>query len=174
MFTPEVFMDKWDSLRRPLIRYEKSILNEKNLPKEVIRFLSDIGMPSSVPPYLSFRALSKSDLSSEPIPMGFLLIGYTANGDYICISEKSEIIILDHEDNTIVSFMNSSIPQLLEFFLEYVDFIKNIQTVNGRKAFIENNAPPEMVAQLKKRFYEIDSAALQENSFWDEELDHYK
>lgn len=175
MITPDEFLKRWDSTKHPLVRYNRIAVNKMKFPKETITFLTEAGMPKSVAPFLTFHDPSQVELLEEELPSGYLPIGATGNGDVICVRGKSgEIIIIDHEESSRTTYMNSSISRLLEFFLEYTSFIKRIIDINGKRAVLENNAPPDLVNLLLKRLSEIDYSALQPDGFWAEEIDQYR
>jgi hypothetical protein len=175
MITPEEFISRWDSTTHPLVRYKKNIVEMMHLNENDKTFLVKVGMPESTSPFLNFFDPSTMKFAKEEIPSGYTLVGETGNGDFICIKEKTgEISIIDHEDTTRLTYMNSSISQLLEFILEYKGFINNIKEVNGKRAVIERKAPINLVIQLIKQLSESDNLAMQYNSFWAEIIDQYR
>lgn len=70
--------------------------------------------------------------------------------------------------------MNSSIPQLAEILLNYSEFIEKIKVINGRRAFIERNAPQELIEWITNRIEQIDPKSLNEGNFWREELNLFE
>ncbi|WP_236340645.1 SUKH-4 family immunity protein [Paenibacillus plantiphilus] len=103
-----------------------------------------------------------------------IYIGFTGNGFPICIDEENdEIIYIDHDRDNIEVFINSSIAQFADSLLNYMDFIKKIKAVNGRKAFLEKNATKDFLEWITHKLEEIDSESLTHRSFWSEELDPF-
>jgi len=166
------------------IFFDAEIVNPLNLTPKTKEILTKIGLPEEAPPSLAFDShhdyggLKLIDLY-KGIPETFspyIWIGATSAGDLICINENNEnIVFLNHEieDNPKEIFINSSIVEFIEFLSIYENFIENIQKVNGGKAYIEGNAPNDMLEELKNKFLSIDNKALLDRTFWIYELKHY-
>lgn len=181
MITAEIFLSKWDTEIMPLVSYDEKIIKKLGLTEEVKTFLKEAGLPEAAPPYLTFesskqggaiavgkkyRALKKKD--------GYIYLGYTAEGDIICVVEETgNVVIISHEDVKVEQFFNSSILHLVECLMEYDGFIEKINEVNGGKAFLKRNATDELLEWINNRIKEIDNMALEDGCFWKEELERY-
>lgn len=183
MITSQEFLDKWDEEIYGRVDYDAEVINSYSLPQATKNFLIEAGLPESAPPFLTFessatgggvRLIEKYD-SAETSYSKYIYVGFNGNGHPICIHEENgEVIYLDHDNDHQEIFINSSIPQLAESLLAYVDFIAKIKAVNGRSAFLEKKATQELLDWIAARLEEIDSESLTQGSFWDEELSGFK
>jgi hypothetical protein len=57
--------------------------------------------------------------------------------------------------------------------LFYVEFIKKVKAVNGRRAYLEKNATKELLDWISKSLHQIDAVSLTQGGFWEEELDSF-
>ncbi|HOV28288.1 MAG TPA: SUKH-4 family immunity protein [Pseudobacteroides sp.] len=182
MISPEEFKRRWDTSFYGLVEYDENDIRILNLPEESKTFLVQAGLPKSAAPYLSFKSSTKGggmkldkifNLRDKKFSK-YIFLGSTGTGDLVCLVEdKGEIIYLDHE-NYREYFINSSLNQLAEYLLLYSEFIKAIKQVNGDEAYLEGNAPDKLYFELIDKFKIIDSKALNDKCFWQEELNHYK
>lgn len=182
MITPKYFLEKWNKKVCALIDYDVNVINSLMLPKEAKEFLLEAGLPESAVPFLNFESSAKGGAVKLTDKYNFdaslskyVYLGFTGAGDFICVTEKTgEIVCLEHENTRKEIFINSSIPQLADSLLEYADFVKKVKSINGRRAFLERNAPQELIEWITKRLEEIDSRSLKDRCFWREELNYYK
>ncbi len=129
-------------------------------------------------PYLNFEKIDMNDL--EFLEEDYFYLGYTGNGDWICINTKSgEVIIIDHEsyedeeyedeecedyDYEGFTLLNSSLEALYECLLNYEEFIQKRLKQGTGQYYAE-------VKNLKNVFMNIDKKAMQrEDGFWYDEL----
>lgn len=172
MITQEEFLRRWDSTISPMVRFKKEILDSLNISAEAKLFLFHVGLPASLAPFLSF--IDPLDSDEADIPTGFLHIGYTGGGDYICIHKRDgRVVIIDHENIDRSMLMNTSILQTVEFFVEYKEFVDDVKRINGKRAIVERNAPVESIKSLVEQFTKIDSCAVEKNCFWREIIDEF-
>jgi hypothetical protein len=102
----------------------------------------------------------------------YIYVGFTATNDPICIVDGAgTVVYLDYENDFEEVFINSSVSQFAESLMVYVEFIKKIKAENGRKAFLERNAPKGILDWVTNRLVDIDSEALTEGSFWSQDLE---
>ncbi|WP_315907186.1 hypothetical protein [Priestia koreensis] len=60
-----------------------------------------------------------------------------------------------------------------EALLVYLEFIKKVKVANGRRAYLEKNAPHDLVEWVYSVLQKIDAISLKEGSFWKEEIDSF-
>ncbi|MGE5628392.1 MAG: SUKH-4 family immunity protein [Solirubrobacterales bacterium] len=181
MITPKDFLDKWNKEVFPLVNYDTDKIKSLRLDNDAKEFLIEAGLPESAAPFLNFESSDKGGSTKlkdkfnlDSFKEKYIYLGFTGNGDLICVIEESgEVVCIDHENENDETFINSSVPKLAECLLEYFEFGKKIKSVNGRRAFLEGNATEELLEWITKKLEEIDSAALNERSFWREELKRY-
>ena len=177
--------------RNKLCQNEKIIL----LKEIDVNFLSDrdseilmeIGIPSSAAPYLIFcnedefagRSLRNritifEGVSEEEIEVqdsvldNTCFIGQSGIG-YIVINKRGEIWMLDHE-NFDEYFVNNSLDDFLDCLYEYKMFVSFIHEKYGQDVFIEDVMTEEDLKILEDKINSIDKEALEEDSFWFEEI----
>lgn len=178
MISPREFLDKWNQDVYGLVNFNEELINSYNLPNDAKEFLITAGLPESASPYLSFDSFEKGGgmKLNEKYEVAksfskYIYVGFTATNDPVCIVEgQGTVVYLDYEDNSEV-FINSTVSQFAESLLEYLEFIKKIKAINGRKAFVERNAPQETLDWIVERLVEIDSESLEEGNFWTQELE---
>lgn len=179
------------------IYYDKKTLEEYRMPEKICENLSRYGLPESAAPYLNFEIVDMAQL--ENAEDGYFYLGYTGNGDWICINIlNGKILIIDHEmyddymdeDETDVDEDKENVmPEDDEGEdYEYEGFTlvnSSLDALYGclvsYKEFIQKemikgtDAYIEEVEKLKDTFANIDSAAMQiEDSFWNQEIEELK
>lgn len=181
MISPQKFTDNWNKEVFPLIKYTANRVNSLLISEEAKEFMIIAGLPESAAPFLNFETEEKGGIKkvTEKYNLNekyskYIYLGFTETGNPLCLVEESgEVVYLDHENKYNEIFINSSIPLLAESLLEYSEFIKKIKQINGRRAFLDRNAPNDIIEWFKQRLYEIDPIALNDTCFWKEELDNY-
>lgn len=179
MISPEEFLDKWNSVTYGLVNYDDDTINLFSLNRETKEFLIKAGLPESAPPFLTFESstsgggirLTEKNKDLGSIYNKFIYFGYTGNGYPVCINESnSEVVYIDYdnEDNSII--VNSTLAKFAECLLIYVEFIKLVKSVNGRRAYIEKNVTKDLLDWISSKLKHIDEATLIEGGFWEEEL----
>lgn len=182
MITPHDFLERWNKDIFGLVRFEEENLNKSGIPTAAEQFLLIAGLPESAPPFLTFEGsdrgggftLSNKYEISKNKGDEYIYIGFTGENDPICISKSDgNIISLDYQNDFLEMFINSTLNQLAESLLTYVEFISKIKAVNGRKAYLERLAPNELILWLENELLRIDKDSLIERSFWKSEIESY-
>lgn len=175
----EELIKNWES--KELYRFDLSYISGKGLNEETADFLSVVGLPTSAAPFLSFAGEAEKELCSisdlyetgEAGHKYFLSIGADGAGNPICIDIKHDcqIVALNHEQDYIPSFVNSSVKELFQSLTIYKAFGEELIKTNGEDAFLDANFTDRQYEELKKGLEAVDSKALRENSFWAQELE---
>ncbi|PVY41125.1 SUKH-4 family immunity protein [Pontibacter virosus] len=171
-------MKDWKS--EDLFRFDVHDLTSKGLNQETTDFLSNVGLPTSVAPYLSFVGDLEKELRSvfdtyETGEVGhkyFLSIGTDGAGNPICIDIKNDcqVVVLNHEEDFSSTFMNSSVVELFQFLTLYKSFVEDVIGVNGEDAFLDANFTDKQYEELKKGMEVVEDKALRPNTSWAQEL----
>ena len=179
MISPQEFLDKWNSDIYGLVNYEKSNINSFSFTNETKDFLIKAGLPESAPPFLTFESsingggirLTERNKSLGEMYDRFIYLGYTGTGYPVCIDESnSEVVYIDYDNGNNNVLINSTIVKFAESLLVYVEFIKKVKAVNGRRAYLEKKATKELLEWVSESLYQIDSVSLTQGGFWEEEL----
>ncbi|MBQ7774343.1 MAG: SUKH-4 family immunity protein [Lachnospiraceae bacterium] len=175
--TAKEFLERWDTEICPMVSYDAKKIHALNLPEDVKDFLIEAGLPSDAAPFLNFESSAKKGATKLGLfgkKRKYIYFGYTEAGDKICVLEETgHVLCINHEDGSEI-FINSSILKLAECLLAYSEFIDEINKVNGRRAFLEGIATEEQLEKITSRLNNIDGNALNDKSFWMEELQHYR
>lgn len=184
MLTPQEFLDRWDKETYGLVEYDnKVVMASFSLTQESKNFLIQAGLPESASPFLTFESsangggsrLTEKYDDADPLYAKYIYVGFTGNGHPICIDEENdEVIYIDFDQENEEVFINSSIAQLAESLLAYVDFIQKIKAEKGNRAFLERKATQDSLEWITNRLEEIDADSLIQGSFWEEELSNFQ
>ena len=183
MHTPEEFKVKWNagiesfeedgeiiSIGK-LVQCEHEELELLGIQSDLSNFLTNIGLPDSAAPFMSFEEIArnglskvydvwgtKSDYSTEDISRldNYLVIGSDGAGNPLVIDIKNDckVLHLEHEDLfKTVTFVNSSVFNLAEFLLEVRSLISEFNRLSLERD--ENDQIPARfkdasIAKLKK------------------------
>ena len=168
--TPSEFGDAWmawatgDNIPAPLREELASLTTWGNesfsdavLSEDDLALLTNVGLPREAAPFLSFRSgsgllatLRLTETGARRLA-GLIQLGSDGAGNPICLDGTSgQVVLVDHDADLDIVFMNSSPMQLAESLLAY-------QTERHGRAAVATLA-------------EIDPAALNEGSFWTAEL----
>lgn len=157
-----------------------------DLPGEAAVFLTEMGLPRSVPPYLYF-ASGKNDENGSRLAAGRLkdflpghpnenaiVIGTDDAGSYIVLdpTQNYAVVLLEYDDSFRPVFMNTSLWEMARCLLAYADFIKMLSRENGEEAWEDATCSEQQLADLREVLWEIDPPCV-ENGFWKQELDAY-
>jgi hypothetical protein len=164
-----------------LYRFDVHYISDKRLNEETADFLSIVGLPTSVAPFLSFAGKAEKELNSilDLYETGqvkhkyFLSIGADGTGDPICIDVRNNcrVVALNHEEDFEPVFMNSSIVELFKFLTLYKRFVEEVIAENGEDAFLDANFTDRQYEALSKAMEAADKDALSSNTYWSQELE---
>jgi hypothetical protein len=174
------YQSKWDE--KELNKFKVEDFNGLNVNDFTIGFLTNIGLPDSAAPFLSFDRQElktiKEIYDTQNESDRFLIdIGSDGAGDPICIDTKNncEIVALDHEDNFARRFTNSSVDKLFAFLTIYKEFGDNLILLRGDTAFIDSNFLDEDLEGLLIQLKLVDKRALDnDETFWNREIEMFK
>lgn len=183
----KMFKEAWNE--NNLIHYNQEVLSRYNVPENICGNLVRYGLPDSAAPYLNFECAPQM----EGLENDYFYLGYTGNGDLICLNRSTEnIVILEHEIYNIDEdededyeydeedegydedegedyeyegciLLNSSIDKLYDFLVIYKIFMEETDK-NGKLL-------NEEIENLKKKFEETDEKAMRvKDSFWNQEI----
>lgn len=175
------FKKRWNKDVFPLNKYIPSKVEQLKIDEKNKAFLLIAGLPDSAAPFLTFEKDEKGGLSKlnelykiEGIYGQYVYLGYKASGDFVVLNESDgKIICIDHETFE-EQYINNSIIQMAESLLEYADFINRIKQVNGRRAYLNREAPIEELEMIKNKLLNIDKDVFQNKSFWEEEMEQFE
>lgn len=185
--TPQAFKNSWTNTDEPLSPLSKSRLDRFNLQKSTSDFFRVAGLPGYCEPHLSFandtddiyygisKLTEQYDFEEdEPQFAKYIVIGSCRDGDVIAIDtdDNDKIVQLDHEDSFASMYFNSSVETLADFLILYRDFEKEVlQGKDPNDNFQCYNFTDEQFERLKSKMYLVDSGAVTERGFWNEELE---
>ena len=188
------FISKWkkaepDSI---FVKYNPQILLQRGVSEELKNQLSEYGLPESAAPYLNFKNIE--DMSF--LFRDYYYLGFTGNGDWICLSSKNgKILIVDHEiygeeeddnyesdvenstedtedvcddeDFEGIYLLNTSLEKLCEYLLVYRSFVEETLSDHVKNDCKEYG---KLMLQLKKTLTQIDEKAMEDDGFWAMEI----
>lgn len=171
---------KWN--KNELNKFRVADFDGLDVNNSTIDFLTNIGLPDSAAPFLSFDRKElrtiKDIYDTENERDSFLIdIGSDGAGDPICVDTKNncEIVALDHEDNFTQRFVNSSVDKLFAFLTIYKAFGDSLIQLRGDTAFIDSNFRDEELEGLLKQLRLVDERALDDDeTFWSREIEMFK
>jgi hypothetical protein len=200
LITPEEFKEKWNAgietfeeedgeiiSMGKLVQCETDDPELLGLQSNITNFLTNIGLPDSAAPFLSFEDIERNglskvydvwgtrfDYSDEDISRldNYLVIGADGSGNPLVLDIKNgyEILHLDHEDLfRTVTFVNSNIFSLAEYLLEVRSMITEFNRIS-----LERDEYDQIPAKLKESYIvkleEVDTKATKESGFWIPEI----
>ncbi len=166
---------------RQLARFPRRAVAAHDLGEANRHFLSEVGLPKSAAPFLSFgkvfSATSDSavflptvraafDLEDEEFD-AFITIGSGGADDPIAIVTTTHevVILLDEEEETRLAYVNASVETLAKCLLVYRNFVERV-TREDEMAYLEERFQLDDVVTLEGEIAAIDSAALEEGAMW--------
>ncbi|KML32046.1 SUKH-4 family immunity protein [Rossellomorea marisflavi] len=183
MISPQDFLEDWNQDIYGLIKYEEKVINSFPLSHGTKEFLIEAGFPESAPPFLTFESVAngggvrvtKNNEKLGSMYNEFLYFGFTGSGYPICINEtNSELVCIDYDDENKLVFINTTVTRFAESLLVYVEFIKKVKAVNGRRAYLEKNATKDLVKWISGALQKIDANSLTKGAFWEQELSSFE
>jgi hypothetical protein len=182
LISPQDFLSNWNKDIYGLISYDEILIDSFSLSQDTKDFLIEAGLPESAPPFLTFesevngggeRLIKKNNKLGLKFQK-FLYFGFTGSGYPICIDEtNSELVYIDYDNDNRVVLINDTILKFAEALLVYVEFIKKVKAVNGRKAYLEKNATTDLIKWISSELQKIDASSLTKGSFWEEEISSF-
>lgn len=175
--TAEEFKLLWISEGDSIIKYEIKNLLSLNLQKTTMDFLTKGGLPNSAAPFLNFDEKLETlnnYYNFDNIKFDdYIVIGTDGCGDPIVINTSQNDIIecLNHDDDFLPRFFNSSLNQFCQFVLNYRNFINLILKENGQNALMDGIFSDEQYKGLYEKFNVIDSKAIKEG-YWKDTLEY--
>lgn len=145
------------------------------IPENAKAFLLSPGLPHEAAPFLTFgtnRDLplpTVSEVWRQPKNFDrYRIIGSTGYGDPVCIDEAANgrVVYLNHDNEFLVGFVNSSVPHLAHSMLAFRDAVKRTQEINGADAFLNGQIPSSVVDEFFKRMDSIDPVGIKDGTFW--------
>lgn len=162
------YTEIWKTKGIDLIKFDYTELIECGVQIEVVDLLVANGLPKAVAPGINFRKFDLKLMSMKEEK--YLPLGFTANGDNICLNKmEGKIVVISHENGDIV-LINNSISQMYECLTCYTIFIDSICKKNGKMAFIKKDFTNEDIDRLSAEITQIDSLVMKEGTFWHNEL----
>ncbi|MGC3966000.1 MAG: SUKH-4 family immunity protein [Pirellulales bacterium] len=179
MITPKEFRAIF--AKRGLVQFSATAVRRLSLAAADANWLTEIGLPRSAAPYIDFGGKhvieipTAADMWRIPNASQYYVIGSNGSGDPVAIDTASQgqVVYLNHDDNFCRVFINSSVLQLAESLVAYVQLIRETQAVNGPDAFLDGNVPPTTQTKFAAAMSNIDSAAIHEG-LWMDELAQFK
>lgn len=180
MISIEDFKKEWKKWRKDavFIKYSEACLEQCNLSDEDRQFLSHVGLPRTCAPCLAFLNEERGAFS----PVGdrnflkkLLLLGINGAGDNIAIDRKSgNIFCIGHEEGE-AALMNSSVGQMVECILVYLQFVEKIKSrYPGECVDINEAATDADMKYLRRSFEKIDCMSIAADTFWGEEIENFR
>lgn len=162
-----------------------------NGSEDVKKILANIGLPSSVAPYIDFCSdkdgggkcllnyinmsnykdlYDKMELKEiEDDFRKYIKLGTTNDGQIIAIDYNDEIVCINHE-NLDEEYINLDLDKFLVCIYKYYLFMKSIKNRYKEDVFIEDVVELSDIVKLKNELFNIDETSLNEDSFWNEQI----
>lgn len=155
------------------------------------KILTEIGIPGSAAPFLSFcgeaefagyslrdrickyEGVPEEDIEAEDAVLDNTCVLGQCSIGYIVINKRGEIWMLDHESFD-EYYVNQSLDDFLDCLYEYKMFVKSIHEKYGSDTYIEDVMTEADVDVLEKTLRSIDKEILQEDNFWWEEIQNMR
>jgi len=177
---PEEFRKLWITDEDHLLTYPLDVVKTLSISRESKQFLIEAGLPESAAPFLSFGPktgniplVAVSEFWDLPISFNcYRIIGSTGNGDSICIDEpgNGSVVYLNHDNNFMKVFINSSVIHLAESLLAYRDFVSEIISTKGENAYLDGDIPQRLIDCIIDKIGKIDEMAIRKKCFWVDDL----
>jgi len=141
-----------------------------NLPEKETKILCEDGLPEldflnnvQGKIYLDTDEIQRhyADYGYQPVLENKYIVIGNAEGTYICINEKNEIVYVEFLYKNPVGFINSN----LECFLEFLA-IEELECNAKMEYCKEDSEQLKILEEMEQRFKEIDSRALDNSENW--------
>ena len=175
---------EWNENFGNITTFSAKRVDKYNFNDSTSKFLKCYGLPEDAAPFLSFS--KDNDIKYEGLLKitdyfdfldkdfdNYIVIGSTGNGDNIVIDLKNNctIKILDHENDFLEEFANTSIEKFAKNLILYQEFIDLIINESGEDAFIDSIFDDNQINDLKNKMFENDKDSMNSNCFWLQEID---
>jgi hypothetical protein len=173
--TPDEFKKLWLAEKDELVTFDASRVTSLRIPEDSKSFLNSPGIPREASPFLSFGSKDDQLLQTVSKVWGqpetferYRIIGSDGIGDPICIDEEANgrIVYLNHDNEFLVGFMNSSIQQFAYSALLFRDVVKKTRATAGSDAFLNGQIPPAIVDEFISQLDQIDPSGIKDGTFW--------
>lgn len=165
MLKPHEFRNRWvTTTPDPYRRFEKHELEALNLLELDRQFLEEPALPVFASPWLYFGE-KLARIEGTP----YVVIGSTADDNPICVDNSGNgvLVTLDKRDFGEVHWFSRSVSALCETLLAHREMIAEARSVNGRRAWFDNDIPDFLIRQFHAKLRQIDlDTADRDGSFW--------
>ena len=171
------YISKWPNSE--LHRFDQNRMEQLGIDKKQVDFLANTGLPREAAPLLSFD--NETNLHTIQEIYGLegeshnyrIQIGFDGCGDTLCIdkSRQNKIVSCDHESNFEPRFMNTSVIELFKFLTLMKSFGEFLQAERGEDAYMNCEFTDQEFQNLIQELQSVDSLAVEDGTFWREELD---
>ena len=144
-------------------------------------FLTEVGLPHSAAPFLSFGRVYSADSDSEVylpsmrVAFGlddpefdrFILIGSDGSDDPLAIDRETDEVVwlVEEEEGGVVRFVNVDVESLARCLVVYREFVGKV-TQGDEMAFLENRFDEASIDWLEAALRQADARALSEGAMW--------
>ncbi len=161
-----------------IVPFPREVLVELSLRDEDVCFLSTVGLPDSVAPFLGFECPVEG-LPSVAELWGlsaeferYRVIGSNGSGDPIAIDPTSgEVFFFNHDNRFERVFMASSVRKLAETLRCYGRSVDDVRRENGEEAFLDNDIPEPIQERFRREVAAIDPSGCLPGTFWAGEME---
>lgn len=164
-----VFKVAWEESGDQVCRYAASAVAARNIPESAKDFLTTVGLPVEAAPFLTFDPNGNDRLAPCEGQTRFVL-GSDGSGNPIVLDSHGVVWLVDHEEPTCSSLINSSIATLAECLVAYRAMVAKARTEGGDDAYLEGRIPMHLIAAFSETVHAVDPDATGPGTFWGEEI----
>jgi hypothetical protein len=144
-----------------LSTFELAVVTTLGLPAEEANWLTNVGLPTSAAPFLSFGDNDERRLPAvgeifrgvrnPPAADRYRVIGGDGAGNPVVLDLEAHgaIVCLDHENRFARVLVNSSVRQLATCLTAYAKMVAAAQAANGEDALLDANVPASVLDALR-------------------------
>jgi hypothetical protein len=176
MISPAEFRSTWDESLSWFTPFPESVFEGTQIPAVTKQFLTEIGLPGSVAPFLDFgpdhevlETPSERWGLSEPFAQ-YWIIGCNGYGDPIVLTSTGSVLYLNHDAGMREVYINKDVATLAEALLRYEKLISEAQEVGGPDAFLDNEIPVDLQNEFEAFLKQIDPQACAPDTMWGGEV----
>ncbi len=180
LLSNERFVSEWTSDGSKLVKCPASALEGIPLDPAARTFLTEVGLPASAPPFLTFAFPEKGKLETvahalapdeeemeeedREIIKALWVIGNDGGGDRIGLTKDGHVLVFDHSSLATLP-MSSSLPQLASTLVAYRAYSKGGRAEElVHKGEVEKGK--ERLRGIVKELREIDAKSYDASGFW--------